>query len=128
MRQASEKQNIEVNSRMVRNLLAAVPPGGSVEHVALVTGLNHYLGLFEMYGKGSIPATPFREDQDRLPIDNFYYAQEDEVFAAAEQHGFGWSVHRPHTINRNTHNNTKNKKKTKTNNTNQSHKNGWPFV
>src|SRR3569832_389846 len=98
MRQASEKQNIEVNSRMVRNLLAAVPPGGSVEHVALVTGLKHYLGPFEMYGKGSIPATPFREDQDRLPIDNFYYAQEDEVFAAAEQHGFGWSVHRPHTI------------------------------
>jgi len=55
-------------------------------------------GPFEMYGKGAVPSTPFREDQDRLPVDNFYYAQEDEVFAAAQQQGFSWSVHRPHTI------------------------------
>ena len=31
-------------------------------------------------------------------MENFYYAQEDEVFAAAARDGFGWSVHRPHTI------------------------------
>lgn len=98
MRQATEKQNIEVNSRLVRNLLDAVTPAQSVQHVALVTGLKHYLGPFEAYGKGSLPATPFREEQGRLDVDNFYYAQEDEVFAAAERHGFGWSVHRPHTI------------------------------
>jgi nucleoside-diphosphate-sugar epimerase len=98
MRQATEKQNIDVNSRMVRNLLGAVSSAGSVAHVALVTGLKHYLGPFEMYGKGAVPSTPFREDQDRLPVDNFYYAQEDEVFAAEQQQGFSWSVHRPHTI------------------------------
>ena len=44
------------------------------------------------------PATPFREEMPRLAIENFYYAQEDEVFAAAKRDGFGWSVHRPHTI------------------------------
>jgi hypothetical protein len=33
-----------------------------------------------------------------LDIDNFYYAQEDEVFAAAKRDGFTWSIHRPHTI------------------------------
>ena len=71
---------------------------GSVKHVALVTGLKHYLGPFEAYGKGTLPATPFREEQPRLDIENFYYAQEDEVFAAAKRDGFGWSVHRPHTI------------------------------
>lgn len=98
LRQATEAENIRVNAAMVRNLLAAVEPAGSVEHVALVTGLKHYLGPFESYGKGALPATPFREDQARLAIDNFYYAQEDEVFAAAERRGFGWSVHRPHTI------------------------------
>ena len=27
--------------------------------------------------------TPFREEQPRLAVENFYYAQEDEVFAAA---------------------------------------------
>ena len=60
--------------------------------------MKHYLGPFESYGKGALPATPFREEQERLPIDNFYYAQEDELFSAAARDGFTWSVHRPHTI------------------------------
>jgi nucleoside-diphosphate-sugar epimerase len=63
-----------------------------------VTGLKHYLGPFESYGKGRLPATPFREEQPRLDVENFYYAQEDELFAAAKRDGFSWSVHRPHTI------------------------------
>jgi nucleoside-diphosphate-sugar epimerase len=37
-------------------------------------------------------------EQGRLNVENFYYAQEDEVFAAAERDGFSWSVHRPHTV------------------------------
>lgn len=98
LRQATEVENIRVNAAMVRNLLDALRPVGSVRHVALVTGLKHYLGPFESYGHGVLPQTPFREDQKRLHIDNFYYAQEDEVFAAAARDGFNWSVHRPHTI------------------------------
>ena len=70
----------------------------ALRHVALVTGLKHYLGPFEAYGKGALPETPFREEMPRLPVENFYYAQEDEVFAAARREGFTWSVHRPHTI------------------------------
>lgn len=98
LRQETEAENIRVNAAMVRNLLDALRPAASVRHVALVTGLKHYLGPFEAYGKGSLPATPFREEQPRLDVENFYYAQEDEVFASAERDGFGWSVHRPHTI------------------------------
>jgi nucleoside-diphosphate-sugar epimerase len=97
-RQPTEAENIRVNSAMVRNLLNAVAPARTVRHVALVTGLKHYLGPFESYGKGNLPPTPFREDLARLDVDNFYYAQEDEVFAAAAANGFAWSVHRPHTI------------------------------
>lgn len=97
-RQATEAENIRVNAQMVRNVLEAVRPAGSVSHVALVTGLKHYLGPFEAYGQGSLPQTPFREEQGRLDVENFYYAQEDEVFAAAERDGFNWSVHRPHTV------------------------------
>ncbi len=97
-RQATEAENIRVNAAMVRTVLDAVRPAASVRHVALVTGLKHYLGPFEAYGQGVLPQTPFREEQGRLDIDNFYYAQEDEVFAAAERDGFAWSVHRPHTI------------------------------
>lgn len=98
LRQDSEAENIRVNSAMVRNLLDGLRPGASTRHVALVTGLKHYLGPFEAYGKGTLPQTPFREEQGRLEVENFYYAQEDEVFAAAKRDGFSWSVHRPHTV------------------------------
>ncbi|MEG8015204.1 SDR family oxidoreductase [Sphingomonas sp. 22R3R2A-7] len=97
-RQATEAENIRVNGAMVRNLLDGLRPAKSVRHVALVTGLKHYLGPFEAYGKGVLPQTPFREEQGRLDVENFYYAQEDEVFAAADRDGFSWSVHRPHTV------------------------------
>jgi len=97
-RQANEAENIRVNAAMVRHLLGALRPAGSVRHVALVTGLKHYLGPFEAYAQGALPQTPFREEQPRLAVDNFYYAQEDEVFAAAARDGFHWSVHRPHTV------------------------------
>lgn len=98
LRQKTEAENIRVNAAMVRNLLDALRPAKSVRHVALVTGLKHYLGPFESYGKGQLPQTPFREEQGRLDIENFYYAQEDEVFAAARRDGFNWTIHRPHTI------------------------------
>jgi len=98
-RQASEEENIRVNAGAVRTLLGALAPARSVRHVALVTGLKHYLGPFDAYVKaGTMPPMPVREEQPRLDLPNFYYAQEDEVYAAAERDGFTWSVHRPHTI------------------------------
>lgn len=87
-RQANEKENIRVNGGMVHNVIAALGERLNGAHVALVTGLKHYLGPFEAYGKGAVPVTPFREEQGRQPVDNFYYAQEDEVFAGAEQYGY----------------------------------------
>ncbi|WP_246289585.1 SDR family oxidoreductase [Hymenobacter terrestris] len=99
MRQDTEAENIRVNGLMISNLLDALAPQKSVQHVALVTGLKHYLGPFEAYVNGGTPPpTPLREEQPRLPLDNFYYAQEDEVYAAAARDGFTWSIHRPHTI------------------------------
>ncbi|RCJ33366.1 NAD-dependent dehydratase [Nostoc punctiforme NIES-2108] len=99
MRNATEAENIRVNGTMVRNLLDVLSPKDSVQHVALVTGLKHYLGPFDAYARGgSLPETPLREEQPRLDIENFYYAQEDEVYAAAARDGFTWSIHRPHTV------------------------------
>ena len=98
-RRATEAENIEVNSAMVRNLLQALAPARSVKHVALVTGLKHYLGPFDAYvSTGTLPLTPLREEQPRLDVPNFYYAQEDEVYTGAKRDGFTWSIHRPHTI------------------------------
>jgi nucleoside-diphosphate-sugar epimerase len=96
-RQATEAENCDVNGRMLSNALDALVGSPSLQHVVLVTGLKHYLGPFEAYA--SAPAdTPFRESQDRLPFQNFYYEQEDILFAAAAGQGFTWSVHRPHTL------------------------------
>lgn len=95
-RMPTETENCRVNGAMVDNVLAALD-GADLRHVALVTGTKNYLGPFEMYARNK-PETPFREDQPRLPLENFYYVQEDIVFEAAARRGFGWSVHRPHTI------------------------------
>jgi nucleoside-diphosphate-sugar epimerase len=96
-RRPTEAENCDVNGRMLQNLLDATAGENSVRHVALVTGLKHYLGPFEAYAKVQ-PDTPFSEEQERLPYENFYYVQEDVLFAAAERDGFTWSVHRPHTL------------------------------
>jgi len=96
-RQETEAENIAVNAGMVRDLLAALAHA-PLQHVALVTGLKHYLGPFEAYAAGEMPDTPFHEEEPRLDTPNFYYAQEDELFAAAERQGFTWSVHRSHTV------------------------------
>jgi nucleoside-diphosphate-sugar epimerase len=96
-RQDTEARNIEVNGAMLRNVVDAVGRTGTLQHAALVTGLKHYLGPFEAYGKN--PAKPpYRESQERLEYENFYYEQEDILFAAADRFGFTWSVHRPHTV------------------------------
>jgi nucleoside-diphosphate-sugar epimerase len=97
-RQATEAENIAVNGGAVRDLLAALEPEQSVRHVALMTGLKHYLGPFESYATGVMADTPFREEEPRLASPNFYYVQEDELFASAARNGFGWSVHRSHTV------------------------------
>lgn len=93
----SEAENCRVNRMMLENLFAGLPDAAPVRHVALVTGLKHYLGPFEAYASGR-PYTPFLETQPRLPGLNFYYEQEDVVFAEAKRRGFAWSVHRPHTM------------------------------
>lgn len=99
MRNATEAENIRVNAAMVRNLLSALALKKTLRHVALVTGLKHYLGPFEAYAQsGTLPETPLRETQPRLPVENFYYAQEDEVYAAAVRDRFTWTIHRPHTV------------------------------
>jgi nucleoside-diphosphate-sugar epimerase len=97
-RQDTEAQNIAVNGAMLRHLLGGLEGAANLRHVALVTGLKHYLGPFEVYGRTEPPDTPFREEQGRLPYDNFYYEQEDILFEAAARRGFTWSVHRPHTM------------------------------
>lgn len=96
-RQPTEVQSCEVNGAMFRNAVAAAAALGGVKHVALVTGLKHYMGSFENYAQTELD-TPFTEELPRVPGPNFYYTQEDILFELAARHGFTWSVARPHTI------------------------------
>ncbi|MEJ6488768.1 SDR family oxidoreductase [Leucobacter sp. USCH14] len=98
MRMETEAENIRVNRSAMEHLMAALEPAHSVRHVSLMTGLKHYLGPFEAYAQGASADTPFHEDEPRIEIPNFYYAQEDVLFAAAERQGFTWSAHRSHTV------------------------------
>ena len=94
----TEEQAGEINSRHLSNVLDGLKAAGhQVEHVVLITGVKHYLGPFKDFGR-YLPDTPFLEETPRLPIPNFYYDQEDVLFAAAERDGFTWSVHRPNAI------------------------------
>ena len=94
---ASEDDNIRLNGQMLRTVLDAFRAKGCLEHVCVVTGAKHYLGPFEDYGKVD-PVTPFLESAPRLQKRNFYYELEDIVMDYADAAGFGWSVHRSHTI------------------------------
>ena len=97
MRQPNEAENCRVNGAMIDHALRRAPRTARLKHAALVTGLKHYLGSFDKYAEQELD-TPFTEDQPRVAGDNFYYTQEDILFAAARKHGFTWSVARPHTI------------------------------
>lgn len=93
----TEDDNIRLNGNMLRTVLDAFKDKNCVQHVAVVTGTKHYLGPFEDYGKVT-PVTPFQESAPRLEKKNFYYELEDVVMEYSERFGFGWSVHRSHTI------------------------------
>ncbi len=82
---------------MVRNVLEAVTakPNG-LRHVGLVTGTKHYLDLLSLMVRTS--PTHHSARTNRLPLENFYYTQEDLVFEFAARFGFSWTVYRPHTI------------------------------
>ncbi|CTP83760.1 hypothetical protein XTPLMG728_0316 [Xanthomonas translucens pv. poae] len=95
-RRDTEKENVAANGAMLRHLCEGLD-GAALQHMALVTGTKHYLGSFEHYGSGKAE-TPFRESEPRQPGENFYYTLEDLLFDAAARHGFGWSVHRSHTM------------------------------
>ncbi|OEL25798.1 3-oxo-Delta(4,5)-steroid 5-beta-reductase [Dichanthelium oligosanthes] len=95
---ATEEENCEANSAMLRNVLSVVVPNcPSLVHVTLQTGTRHYFGR---YSENPVHDTPYTEDMPRLDMPVFYYDQEDVLFDAVERRGktVSWSVHRPNII------------------------------
>nr|AIW09143.1 progesterone 5-beta-reductase 1 [Catharanthus roseus] len=96
---STEVENCEANGKMFRNVLNAIIPNcPNLQHICLQTGLKHYFGPFEFFGKAA-QETPFHEDLPRLDVPNFYYTLEDILFEEVQKkEGLSWSVHRPGTI------------------------------
>jgi Delta4-3-oxosteroid 5beta-reductase len=98
---ATEEQNREVNSAMLRNVLDVVIPNcPALVHVCLQTGRKHYTGPFEAIDRIPAPDPPFTEDMPRLDYPNFYYDLEDILFDEVSRRdgAVSWSVHRPTTV------------------------------
>ncbi|XP_062020202.1 LOW QUALITY PROTEIN: 3-oxo-Delta(4,5)-steroid 5-beta-reductase-like [Rosa rugosa] len=97
---ATEIENCEANSAMLRNVLRVVIPAApNLRHISLQTGTKHYVGPFETLGKIQAHDPPFTEELPRLDVPNFYYTLEDILFEEAnKKEGLTWSVHRPNHI------------------------------
>lgn len=89
----SDADYLEINSSMLRNCLAPLcGDGKQLQHVTIFQGTKAYgfhLGPMAM---------PARERTPRHEHENFYWVQEDYVRAKAAEHGFGWTVLRPHLV------------------------------
>lgn len=88
-----EAEQQDANIRLLTNTLdAAKSVGVPLAHVTLYQGMKYYgahLGAF---------TTPAREDDPRLPIQHFYYAQQDLLAQRSGQDGFGYTVLRPEGV------------------------------
>ena len=79
----TDAESIRVKGAMVRNVLRRAALGKSLLHLALVTGLKHYLRPSKLM-KNEVCLSTVPAEQPRLDNAKFYYAK-DEVFAAAER-------------------------------------------
>ncbi|KAI8550030.1 hypothetical protein RHMOL_Rhmol06G0072600 [Rhododendron molle] len=93
-------EDCDVNGTMFHNVLKSVIPyAPNLRHICLQTGIKHYFGLFESYGKIQKHESPFLEDVPRLNTKNFYYNLEDILFREAKKkENLTWSVHRPSLV------------------------------
>lgn len=90
---AGTLEPIDANLAMLRNIVETVEPVASgLRHVHLVHGTKWYgsnLGPFR---------TPAKEDDPRIVMNNFYYAQQDYIEARQRGRAWSWSTTRPHGI------------------------------
>ncbi len=85
-------ESVDENVAMLRNVLDAIEPVASLQHVHLVQGTKYY-GMH----LGPFP-TPAREDDARHMPPNFYYDQQDLLAARQRGRSWTWSASRPNFI------------------------------
>jgi len=90
---AAEPEPIDENLLMLCTLVEALEPTAvNLEHVHLVQGSKYYGSELGPY------KTPAKECDPRVPIPNWYYAQEDWLVERARGKRWSWSASRPHGV------------------------------
>ena len=82
---------VDRNRAMLANLLdAALPASPGFRHISIVHGSKAY----GVHLPGHRLTLPHREDEPRVPHENFYFAHEDEVATRAKGQAWSWTVFR----------------------------------
>ncbi len=87
-----DPEQMEINRRMLENLLDGAEAGGALEHVSLLQGTKAYGAHV---GRMKVPG---REREPRHDHENFYWLQEDLLRERAARAGYAWTVWRPPVI------------------------------
>lgn len=87
-----DREQMDVNALMLRNLLAPLARRRSLRHVTLLQGTKAYGVHIHR-----IPV-PARERWPRDGHENFYWLQEDHLREEAARMGFAWTIFRPQII------------------------------
>ncbi len=86
-------EDVETNTRMLKNLVAVIEAGGALEHVHALHGskwYGHQLGPVKL---------PLEEDKSaRSPNDNYYFEQDAFLRAHSAGKAWGYSSSRPHAF------------------------------
>ena len=89
----SPAEEVAPNLAMLSNLMDAVEPRSpALRRVVLLQGSKWYGSHLGPY------KTPADEDDPRLPIPSFYYAQQDWLAERRRGRGWDWSALRPHAV------------------------------
>jgi nucleoside-diphosphate-sugar epimerase len=88
----TERDQMETNDAMLRNVVDPVAESGSLEHVSILQGTKAYgIHLHPI----SVPA---REREPRDDHENFYWLQEDYIRDKSDREGFAFTVLRPQVV------------------------------
>ena len=88
-----ERDQMQTNLAMLRNLLDPLVRAGALQHVSLLQGTKAY----GAHLPGPFPV-PARERDVRRDHENFYWLQEDELRRQADAHGFRSTILRPQLV------------------------------
>ena len=84
--------HVRINAEMFLNLMAPLSASAKLAHVIILQGAKAYGVHIER------PKVPAKERDGGHDHDNFYWHQEAALRRLADDHGFTWTIFRPHTV------------------------------